>query len=718
MRRSLAALAACALTVGTAVILPVVGATPALALDNGLELTPAMGWNDWNAFGCEVSASLIEQTAQTIVSSGLKADGYDYVNIDDCWMSKSRSSTGHLVPDPAKFPDGITAVADYVHSLGLKLGIYESAGATTCQGYPGSYGHEQTDADDFASWGVDYVKYDNCGTTAATSSTQAEYVARYTAMQQAIASSGRNMVYSICEWGNYAPWTWAGSIGNSWRTTGDIQDTYASMVSNMTSNAALTAYAHPGAYNDPDMLEIGNGGMTDTEYRSEFSLWAEMAAPLIIGTDLRSASAQTLAIYGNKDVIAVDQDSLGKQATLLTSANGQYVFAKALANGDVAVALFNSTGTATTISTTASAAGLSNAHVYTEKNLWTKQTTETAGRISAYVPAHGTVMYRVHAAQGGREIAAALHDAPSTTLTVTSSPTVAAGGSTTATVALTDDGALPVEDTRLSLAVPQGWTARHTKGSQYTVKAPATVSEPISTAELAATATYKDITGAESATSTLGISLYSPVSSSYSTTNTTGTAAVFGQLGDTLAIHAAGSGVHAAQTGFVTSAASDSYGAVYAKGTVSSNSTITTTLTSQTATSGFGSEAASGLMVRNDATASNGSPEGVALYVSGSGSVAMAWAANGGSDVDTSAPTVGPGSQTLSASYPVELKLVRSGTSYTGYYSTDSGTTWTEVATATLPSAAAAATQDAALFHTSGSALAATDAEFTGLSVS
>src|SRR3954465_10944560 len=337
-------------------------APSAAALDNGLAKTPPMGFNDWNAFGCNVSEQLIKQTADFFVSSGMKAAGYDYVNIDDCWMTHSRDADGRLVPDPVKFPDGIKGTADYVHSLGLKLGIYEDAGTATCAGYPGSLGHEQIDAQTFADWRVDYLKYDNCNNAGST--TKEQYIQRYSAMRDALAATGRPIVYSICEWGVNEPWTWAADVGNLWRTTGDIGDNWNSLKSIVFQNAPLSPYAKPGAWNDPDMLEIGNGGMTDTEYRSHFSLWAIMAAPLLAGTDFRKATPQTMAIYLNRDVIAIDQDSLGRQADVIRTAGTHPVFAKPLANGDAAVALFNEGDTAATMSTSARAAGLGQAPAY------------------------------------------------------------------------------------------------------------------------------------------------------------------------------------------------------------------------------------------------------------------------------------------------------------------------------------------------------------------
>jgi alpha-galactosidase len=367
-------------------------AGPAQALGNNLALTPPMGWNDWNAYGCNVSETLVKQTADKIVSSGLAAAGYQYVNIDDCWMQHSRDGSGNLQPDYGKFPDGIAGTAAYVHGKGLKLGIYEDAGTATCAGYPGSLGHETQDARTFANWGVDYLKYDNCNNNG--SSTTQQYIARYSAMRDALAATGRPIVFSICEWGVNAPWTWAGNVGNLWRTTGDIQANFGSVLSIFHQNVGLAAYAGPGAWNDPDMLEVGNG-MSATEDRAHFSLWAEMAAPLLAGDNLVNASATTLSILGNKAVVAVDQDSAGKQGRMVSSSGGLDVLAKPLANGDVSVVLFNENTSQATISTTAAAIGKSGAASYTLTDLWSGATSSTSGTISASVPGHGVVMYRV-----------------------------------------------------------------------------------------------------------------------------------------------------------------------------------------------------------------------------------------------------------------------------------------------------------------------------------
>jgi alpha-galactosidase len=406
-------LLAAALILPAAPVISLASAPAASALGNGLALTPPMGWNDWNAFGCNVSEQLVEQTALAMHNDGMQAAGYQYVNIDDCWMASSRAANGNLVPSSSKFPDGIAAVASYVHSLGLKLGIYEDAGTATCGGFPGSLGHEQQDANLFASWGVDYLKYDWCNVPFGSFPGQShQQVAQtlYTRMRNALSATGRPMAFSMCNgWdSSVQPWTWAAPISNLWRTTTDIQANFSSMLNNFHINVGLASSAGPGAWNDPDMLEIGNG-MSATENQSEFSLWAEMAAPLIEGSNLVNASAATLSILTNKAVIAVDQDSLGKQATEVSSSSGHDVLAKPLANGDVSVVVFNETGSAATITTTAAAIGKTGASSYTLTNLWTGAASTTSGTISASVPAHGTVMYRVAGGTTGTNPSGEIH---------------------------------------------------------------------------------------------------------------------------------------------------------------------------------------------------------------------------------------------------------------------------------------------------------------------
>jgi alpha-galactosidase len=381
-----------ALLVATSV--SVLTAQQAVALENGLSRTPVMGFNNWNSTHCraEFNEEMVKGIADLFVARGLKDAGYEYVNIDDCWAEPQRAADGNLVPNRTRFPNGIKAVADYVHSKGLKFGIYTSAGTKTCDtlGFPGGLNHEDQDARLFAAWGVDYLKYDNCGDHGGQSAQQ-----RYTKMRDALAATGRPIVFSICEWGSNQPWSWAQPVGNSWRTTGDISDNWGSMLDIFKQNVGLAPHAQRGAWNDPDMLEVGNGGMTDVEYRSHFTLWSMMSSPLLIGADLRKAGQSTFDVLTNRDVIALDQDGLGIQAAEISNTGGRHVLTKQLDNGDVAVALFNENGSTQTISTTAAAAGLGNATSYRLRDLWSKVETTSTGTISAAVPAHATVVYRV-----------------------------------------------------------------------------------------------------------------------------------------------------------------------------------------------------------------------------------------------------------------------------------------------------------------------------------
>ncbi|GHI09648.1 alpha-galactosidase [Streptomyces cellostaticus] len=430
-------------------------AAPALA--DGLALTPPMGFNNWNSTHCraDFDEAMVKGIADLFVDKGLKDAGYRYVNLDDCWALPNRDANGKLVPDPARFPNGIKAVADYVHAKGLKLGIYTSAGTKTCNsaGFPGALGHEYSDARQFADWGVDYLKYDNCNNLGVDAKQ------RYRTMRDALRATGRSIVYSICEWGENKPWEWAADDGQLWRTTGDISDSWGSMVSILKQNLPLAPYAGPGHWNDPDMLEVGNGGMTDTEYRSHYSLWSVMAAPLLIGTDLRKASPATFDILDNKEVVAVDQDPLGKQGTVVSSAGGRWVVAKEMKDGSRAVALFNESGTAQRIATTAGAVGLPDAPAYTLRDLWQHRSYNTAGTLAATVPAHGTVLLRVAA---DPDWAA---NPPAAELGLDGSPFVEAGTPATLTTAVTDLGRTAARQVSVSLTGPEGWTVRPTSAA-------------------------------------------------------------------------------------------------------------------------------------------------------------------------------------------------------------------------------------------------------------
>ena len=357
-----------------------------LSAENGLARTPPMGWNSWNKFASNINETLVRQIADSMVGTGMRDAGYQYVILDDCWMTMSRNGSGQLVADPTKFPSGMKALADYVHARGLKLGIYEDRGSATCSGYPGSYGHEVTDANTFASWGVDYLKYDNC-------SAVGDLQTDYTAMAHALDSCGRSIVYSICCWSYPGPW--AISIGNLWRTTTDITDNWSSVIDLMNTNAGLGANAGPGHWNDPDMLEVGNGGMSTTEYQAHFSMWAMMAAPLIAGNDVRSMASATKSILMNAEVIAVDQDSLGIQGTRVRVSGEQEVWSKPLKDGSRAVALLNRSSSSALVSFTWNEIGLlqDSAQV---RDLWAHVSKGVFSKsVVSAVPAHGVTMLKI-----------------------------------------------------------------------------------------------------------------------------------------------------------------------------------------------------------------------------------------------------------------------------------------------------------------------------------
>lgn len=315
----------------------------------GLAKTPPMGWNSWNKFGCNVSEKLIMETADAMVLSGMKDAGYQYVVIDDCWQI-ARDSLGFIVADPQRFPSGIKALADYIHSKGLKFGIYSCAGDKTCAGRPGSRGHEYQDALMYAKWGVDYLKYDWCSTE------NLNALGAYTTMSRAIREAGRPIVLSICEWGGNKPWEWGAEVGHMWRTTGDIYDCFDCEYSHGTWSSwgvmkildmqdGLREYAGPGHWNDPDMLEVGNGGLTVNEGRAHFSMWCMLAAPLIAGNDLTSMSEETLEILTNTDAIAINQDALGIQGFKFAAKDSVETWFKPLENGDWAVCFLNRSST-------------------------------------------------------------------------------------------------------------------------------------------------------------------------------------------------------------------------------------------------------------------------------------------------------------------------------------------------------------------------------------
>lgn len=359
---------------------------------NGLAKTPPMGWNSWNLFAGRITEKTVEQIADAMVSSGMKKAGYIYVNIDDTWEGH-RDAEGNIHPN-SKFPN-MKALAEYLHARGLKLGIYSSPGPYTCAGYPGSYGHEVQDAKTYAAWGVDYVKYDWCSAGRIYKNSELQPV--YQKMGAALEATGRPIVFSLCEYGMGNVQTWGADVGgNLWRTTGDIRDTWSSMIANIHKQIPDAPYAGPGHWNDPDMLEIGNGGMTNAEYQTHMSLWALSAAPLLAGNDIRNMSAATKAILLNREVIAVDQDPLGKQAVPVR--NGQFeTWVKPLADGSVAVGVVNY-GSAPARATVHLSDLHLNGPVRHARDLWThKNVRFHHGEYSAVVPSHGILMLRVSA---------------------------------------------------------------------------------------------------------------------------------------------------------------------------------------------------------------------------------------------------------------------------------------------------------------------------------
>jgi alpha-galactosidase len=362
-----------------------------------LAKTPPMGWNSWNKFACNVSEKLIKETADALASTGMKDAGYEYLVIDDCWQV-SRDAKGDIVADPKRFPSGIKALADYVHSKGLKFGIYSDAGTKTCQGRPGSKNYELQDARQYAGWGVDYLKYDWCNTEG-----QDTHEA-YMKMSQALQASERPIVFSICEWGGSQPWLWAPGVGHLWRTTGDIQDCWdcsqpwggMGVIHILDLQADLHPYGGPGHWNDPDMLEVGNVKMTTVEYRSHFSFWCLLAAPLMAGNDLRNMTPETKEILLNKEVIAIDQDPLGMQGRKIADFGATEVWMKLLSGSARAVILFNRGSVAAPITVTWEQLGLAPGVEAQVRDLWAKKDLKPAkGRFASTVAPHDVMMIKV-----------------------------------------------------------------------------------------------------------------------------------------------------------------------------------------------------------------------------------------------------------------------------------------------------------------------------------
>jgi alpha-galactosidase len=365
--------------------------------DNGLVRTPPMGWNSWNKFAGKVDDASVRAMADAMVTSGMSKAGYVYINIDDTWEG-GRDAAGNIITN-RKFPD-MKALADYVHAKGLKIGIYSSPGPKTCAGYEGSFGHEVQDAKTYAAWGIDYLKYDLCSARTIYQSTPDELQALYQKMGEALQSTGRPIVFSLCEYGNGDVWKWGSKVGgNLWRTTDDIRDTWASMDHIGFSQIDIAHYAQPGHWNDPDMLEIGNGGMNADEYRTHMSLWSLLSAPLLAGNDLRDMTDETKSILMNSEVIAIDQDPAAKPVQLLAQDGKIEVLWRSMQDGSVIVGVFNRGDAEAQGGFSWSSLNLGAATALQARDLWKHQDLAVKGdSYSDSVPAHGVILLRVAAA--------------------------------------------------------------------------------------------------------------------------------------------------------------------------------------------------------------------------------------------------------------------------------------------------------------------------------
>jgi len=375
----------------------------------GLALTPPMGWNSWNTFAVKINEQLVKDIADQMVASGMKDAGYEYLVLDDAWMAKERDAQGNLVTDPKRFPDGIKAVSDYVHAKGLKFGLYNCAGTKTCAGYPGTRGYEYQDARQYAAWGVDYLKYDWCNTQGLTAKEA------YTTMSKAIKAAGRPMIFSLCEWGSNKPWEWAAPVGQLWRTTTDITNSFSiskkygnwepfTVMRIIDLQNDIRKYAGPDHWNDPDMLEVGNG-MSTSEDRAHFSMWCMLAAPLIAGNDLRKMTPQTNAILTNKDIIAIDQDSLGVEGYRYSQKDSVDTWVKPLKNG-LAICFLNRSLKPQTVEfkwadnpLKDDVSGMNvdfNAAAYKVRDVWAKKDLGKTGKtFKQEIPSHDVVVLRL-----------------------------------------------------------------------------------------------------------------------------------------------------------------------------------------------------------------------------------------------------------------------------------------------------------------------------------
>ncbi|MCQ4080382.1 NEW3 domain-containing protein [Streptomyces sp. RB6PN25] len=715
-------------------------APSANAENNGVGLKPALGWSSWSFLRSHPTASAIDAQADAMKSSGLAKEGYQYVNLDDFYYECPGSQGpnvdqyGRWVTDPAKFPssgseNGIKAVADHVHADGLKFGLYVTPGISkqavaqntpiqgtsyhaddiaepsvseknyNCGGMvgidyskPGAQAFINSWADEMTSWGVDYVKIDGVGSWDIPDVEAWSNALRQTGRPIHLELSNSLSVSNASTWEQYA---------NGWRTGGDIEcycgsggssyplTDWNNVAGRFNQVAAWQPYGGPGAFNDYDSTEVGNGsndGLTPVERQTQMSLWAMAASPLILGTDLTSLDPTDLDYLKNTDVLAVDQD--GIDASRIVNGSTEQVFVKKESNGDAIVALFNTGSSTETISTTASAAGLSSAPSYLLNDLWSHKTTETAGTISATIPSHGVALYRATPASNP---AAA---PPSTTLSLSGLSEVASGQTVTATESFTDNGREPAQGVRLALRLPAGWSATpstpttfaavptgRTVQATFQVKAP-TAAQLFETGTATDGVTYTWPAGTQQSwNGSQSVTVSSPVQAPYRTVAST--TADFGQVGTELGVRASGADVFGS---------TNEYGAIYQQGAEQNGTVATVEITSQSDTNAW---AKAGIMVRNDITAANTSPGYLIVAVTPGHGYVVQWDSTGNGQLDSNSAPSNEGLGT--ASYPTWLKLVRNGTSYSGYYSTDDKT-WTLIDTVSVPSAAT--TQDVGLFST------------------
>jgi hypothetical protein len=734
-------------------------APAAHAEDNGVGAKPALGWSSWSFIRHNPTAQNIEATAKAMKDSGLSSVGYDYVNIDDFWYQCPGSQGpnvdgyGRWVTDATKFPadggeNGIQAVADYVHSLGLKFGLYVTPGishqavvqntaiegtpyhaddiATTateknynCKGMvgidytkPGAQEFVDSWANQFAGWGVDYVKIDGVGTPD---------VPDVQAWSDALRQTGRPIHLELSnslDINNAATWA---KLSNGWRTGGDIEcygcesggssyplTAWSSVSSRFNQVANWAPYGGPGAFNDYDSIEVGNGandGLTLDERKTQLSLWSLASSPLILGTDLTRLDPTDLGLLKNRAVLAVDQDAV--DAKRISSSATSQVFAKTEQNGDVIVGLFNTSSDGQAVATTAAALGLPASADYSLQDLWSHATTETStGAIAATVPSHGVALLRVRPMHR----AAALFTAPSTTLALSGLSGAPDGGRNTVTETFTNNGALPVDDIDLALTAPAGVQVTATSPTRLrmvksgaSASATFTVSLPASTGlfaseqvDAAAAYRWRLVVPAQEATSGT-LTVNQPVTAPYKTFSST--TASFSQEGTRLGVRAQGSDVYGG---------TNQYGAIYQAGAEHDGSTTVVKIDSQTNTNAW---AKAGIMVRNDITGAGTSPGFLILAEAPGKGYVIQWDSNGDGQLDSNSAPNNTGIGT--AAYPSWLKLVRSGTTYTGYYSTDDAT-WTQVGSVDVPSAAAA--QDVGVFATAHQSGATCEVDFDGFS--